>query len=115
MVIEETGYHSSLSTAEAEYIATSASATQAIWLRRVLEEFGGNQKAPTKIFCDNSSAIGIAKNSVFHDRCKHIKVHYHYIQELVKKNEIELHFCRSENQVTDIFSKPLTSKNFVKL
>ncbi|XP_068329930.1 secreted RxLR effector protein 161-like [Pyrus communis] len=55
-----------LSTAEAEYITASKATTQAIWLRFVLEDFGELQTEVTPLHCDNTSAIAITKNSVFH-------------------------------------------------
>ncbi|KAB2608513.1 hypothetical protein D8674_011681 [Pyrus ussuriensis x Pyrus communis] len=61
-----------LSTAEAEYISASEATTQAIWLRFVLEDFGELQTVATPLHCDNTSAIAITKNSVFHQKTKHI-------------------------------------------
>ena len=61
---------------------------------------------------DNKSAMALAKNPVFHGRSKHIDIRYHYIRDIVKKNEIELQFCKSEEQVTDIFTKPLKVELF---
>ncbi|KAL0289530.1 UNVERIFIED_CONTAM: hypothetical protein Sangu_2611800 [Sesamum angustifolium] len=45
------------SSAEAEYIAAAATSNQAIWLRRVLEDIGEKQEEPTRIYCDNKSAM----------------------------------------------------------
>ena len=52
---------------------------------------------------------------MFHGRSKHISIKFHYIRELVKNQEIELEFCRSEDQVVDIFTKPLKTDAFEKL
>lgn len=54
-----------LSTAEAEYVAANGCATQAVWLRRMLGVLQHMQTTPTKIFCDSTSAIKMAKNPVF--------------------------------------------------
>ena len=104
-----------LSTAEAEYIALSSAACQAIWLRRILSELMHEQIGPTKILCDNKSAMALAKNPVFHGRSKHIDIKYHYIRDRVKDGEIELNFCRSEDQIADILTKPLKTETFKKL
>eukprot|EP00253_Pinus_taeda_P031184 PITA_31184 len=72
-----------LSTAEAEYVAATAAACQAVWMRRMLRSLGREQAKATVIFCDNSSAIALSKNSVFHKRTKHIDTRFHYIIELV--------------------------------
>ncbi|KAB2617076.1 retrovirus-related Pol polyprotein from transposon TNT 1-94 [Pyrus ussuriensis x Pyrus communis] len=61
-----------LSNAEAEYISASEATTQAIWLRFVWEDFGELQTVATPLHCDNTSAIAITKNFVFHQKTKHI-------------------------------------------
>lgn len=33
------------------------------------------------IFCDNQSAMAFAKNLVFHDKSKHIKIKYQFVRE----------------------------------
>ncbi|XP_072060235.1 secreted RxLR effector protein 161-like [Arachis hypogaea] len=70
-----------LSTAEAEYIAAGSWATQAVWLRRIIEELNEKQSTPTTIFCDNKPAIALYKNPVFHERSKHIDVRFHKTRE----------------------------------
>ena len=44
---------------------------------------------------------------MFHARTKHIKVHYHFIQEKVLSGEIDLEYVNTEEQVADIFTKAL--------
>ena len=105
----------SLSTAEAEYMTATSCATQAVWLRRLLAEVNPNQVHPTMIFCDNKSAIALTKNPVFHDRSKHIDIKFHYIRDLVRDNEIAVEFCKSEEQVADILTKPLRIEVFLRL
>lgn len=104
-----------LSTAEAEYIAATNCATQAIWLRKILEFLQHQQDAPTTIFCDNKSAIALSKNPVFHGRSKHIDIKYHKIRELVARKQISIEYCSSDCQVADIFTKPLKTESFLKL
>eukprot|EP00253_Pinus_taeda_P024885 PITA_24885 len=72
-----------LSTTEAEYVAATATACQAVWMRRMLRSLCQEQAKRTVIFCDNSSAIALPKNSVFHKRTKHIDTRFHYIRELL--------------------------------
>ncbi|GKV32259.1 hypothetical protein SLEP1_g40876 [Rubroshorea leprosula] len=72
-----------LSTIEAEYMAATSCACQAIWLRRIMEELELNQHEATSIYCDNSSAIKLSRNPVLHGRSKHIHVRYHFLRNLV--------------------------------
>ena len=101
-----------LSSAEAEYVAATGAACQAIWMRRMLKELNYEQEEATKIYCDNNSAIALSKNPVFHKRSKHIDTRYHFIRELISNGEIYLEHCKSNDQYADIFTKPLGKKSF---
>ncbi|KAK2986839.1 hypothetical protein RJ640_011064 [Escallonia rubra] len=104
-----------LSTTEAEFVAATACACQAIWLRRILEELQFKQTGATIVFCDNNSAIKLSKNPVLHGRSKHIDVKYYFLRDLSIDGTIDLKYCRSEAQVADIFTKPLRFLPFQKL
>ena len=95
------------SSAEAEYISASLATSQAIWLRRILEDIKEKQNEATYLLCDNNSAIAIAKNYVFHSRTRHIAVKYHFIKEAISEDEVQLMYCKSEEQIADIFTKAL--------
>jgi hypothetical protein len=101
-----------LSSVEAEYVATTSIACQAVWMRRVLSDLRHPQEEPTKIYSDNNSAIALSKNHVFHKPSKHIDTQYHFILELVNNGDIYLEFCRCKEQLVDIFTKPLAKNVF---
>eukprot|EP00253_Pinus_taeda_P009493 PITA_09493 len=101
-----------LSTAEAEYVVATAAACQVVWMRRMLRSLGQEQTKGTVIYCDNSSAIALSKNYVFHKRTKHIDTRFHYIRELVNNGEIVLVHCKTQEQVADILTKSLRQKSF---
>ena len=67
-----------LSTAEAEYVALSGAAQEAIWLKQ-LNQYLTEVSEPVAIYVDNQSAIAIDKNPQFHGRVKHINIKYHFI------------------------------------
>lgn len=102
-----------LLTAEAEYVSATGSACEAIWLRRMLKDLRQAQVTPTTIFCNNMSSISMTKNPVFHSRMKHIEIHNQFIRELVEEKKIELKFCKTGDQVADIFTKPIFRDKFV--
>jgi len=58
---------------------------------------------------DNKSTIELAKNSVNHERSKHIDVRFHFIREQVKEGNVELEHVESCAQVADMFTKPMPS------
>ena len=68
-----------LSSVAAEYVAASRAATQAAWLKKILEDIGEKQEESTIVFFDNKSVNAISENLVSHDRTKHTTIKYHYI------------------------------------
>ena len=68
-----------LSTAEAEYIALSQAAQEAIWLRQLNTDVQGESSEPTILYEDNQAAICLSKNTQCHGRSKHIDIKYHFI------------------------------------
>ena len=101
-----------LSTAESEYVAVSTATQEAVWLRKLLRDFGESQDQATVVMEDNQGAICIAKNPVEHSRTKHIDVRYHYIREALNEKLIELNYCPTENMIADILTKPLPKGRF---
>ncbi|GJV53728.1 retrovirus-related pol polyprotein from transposon TNT 1-94 [Tanacetum coccineum] len=100
-----------MSSAEAEYVALSASCAQVMWMRTQLQDYGFNyNKIP--LYCDSQSAIAISCNPVQHSRTKHIHTRYHFIKEQVENGIIELYFVRTEYQLADMFTKALLEDRF---
>ena len=56
-----------LSSIEAEYVAASMGACEAVWLRKLLFGLFGKPLKPTVIHCDNQSCIKLLENPVFHN------------------------------------------------
>jgi hypothetical protein len=65
------------------------------------------------LICDNTSAISIAKNPVFHKRMKHLKVRHHFLRDHVKKRDIKMRYIDTEKQLADIFTEPLDASHFL--
>lgn len=103
-----------LSTTEAEFVAASNGACQAVWLRNVLAEIGFDQGKGTTLWCDNSSTIKLSKNPVLHGRSKHIHVRYHFLRELVNDEVIGLEYCSTHEQLSDVMTKPVKLDVFEK-
>ncbi|GKE68725.1 retrovirus-related pol polyprotein from transposon TNT 1-94 [Tanacetum coccineum] len=68
---------------EAEYMALTEAVKEAIWLRGLLEELGIELNT-VAVNYDNRGAIQLSQNHVFHERAKHINVHYHFIREVLE-------------------------------
>ncbi|GJT81778.1 hypothetical protein Tco_1056120 [Tanacetum coccineum] len=61
---------------------------------------------------ESLDAIALCCNNVQHSRAKHIDIRYHFIKEQVENGIVELYFVRTEYQLADIFTKPLTRERF---
>jgi hypothetical protein len=104
-----------LSTAEAEYISVAKCCTQLLWMRYQLEDYKvNNHNIP--LFCDNTAAIQLSKNSILHSRAKHIEIKHHIIRDLVQKGSVNIQYIETERQWADIFTKPLAVErlDFIK-
>lgn len=101
-----------LSTAEAEYVAMSEAAREAIFLKRLVSEISGQVEMPMKIFSDSQSAVAIAQNPVHHQRTKHIDVRHHFVREAVEHGHIELEYVETSRMVADVLTKPLLKGKF---
>jgi hypothetical protein len=103
-----------LSTAEAEYIAAGHCCAQLLWMRQTPRDYGYKlSKVP--LLCDNESAIRMADNPVEHSRIKHIDIRYHFLRDHQQREDIEIAYVNTKNQLADILSKPLDEKIFSKL
>ncbi|KAJ3673965.1 hypothetical protein LUZ60_005957 [Juncus effusus] len=103
-----------LSSAEAEYVAAGSCCAQILWLNQTLGDYGLNfRKVP--ILCDNTSAICIAKNPVQYSKTKHIEIRHHFIRDHVDREDVEILHIGTDDQVADIFTKPLAYAQFFKL
>ena len=69
----------------------------------------------TTLFFDNRSPISLTKNPVFHWKSKHIRIKFHFIRYLVKDKDIVVEFCKTQDQLADIFTKALKCDTFNKM
>ena len=104
----------SLSTAESEYIAARSCCAQLLWMKQTLKDYGINTKN-VLLFYDNESAIKLSKNPVQHSKTKHIQIRHHFLRDHVNKEDIDIIHVNTEEQLADIFTKPLDEKRFCKL
>jgi hypothetical protein len=103
-----------LSTAEAEYIAAGACCAQILYMKQTLLDYGVVlERVP--LLCDNESAVKLANNPVQHSRTKHKDIRPHFLRYHVAKGDISLEGVRMEDQLVDIFTKPLDEALFCKL
>ena len=104
-----------LSSTEAEYIAQTHAAKEALWLRSFLQELHSTPDDPLILNCNNQGVIALAKDNKFHTRTKHIDVCYHFICEAVEDGKVAVRYIPTGDNVSDIFTKPLAKAKFWEL
>jgi hypothetical protein len=100
--------------AEAEYITTGNGCTQQLWMRQTLKDYGYTMNH-IPLLCDNESAIKIAYNPCEHSRTKHIDIRHHFLRDHAIKGDIVISHVGTNDQLADIFIKPLDEKRFCEL
>ncbi|KAL0409640.1 UNVERIFIED_CONTAM: Copia protein [Sesamum radiatum] len=98
------------STTEAEYIAASEAAKEAVWMKNYIQELGvvPSIAEPVVIFCDNNGAIAHAKESRSHHRSKQILRRYHLLREMVSRGNCKMDRVSSAENTADPLTKPIS-------
>ena len=96
-----------LSTAEAEYVATTHAAKECIWLRRLTSQLFGHVTTPTTLYCDNQAALHLATDDNYHARTKHIDIRFHFIRQTITDGAIHIEYCPTQDMTADILTKAL--------
>ncbi|KAH7415911.1 hypothetical protein KP509_14G065700 [Ceratopteris richardii] len=96
-----------LSSTEAEYVAMTQALKEGMWLEALLEETTLLPRKPLSLFCDNLSAIILAKNFKHSEKTKHIALKLQFIRELVQDESIQLVHVRTQYQWADYLTKSL--------
>jgi hypothetical protein len=69
----------------------------------------------TIIYCDNQNCIRLSEHPVFHERPKHIEIEYYFIRDKVQEGEVKLQYISTDEQTTNILTKPLSRIKFAYL
>jgi hypothetical protein len=67
------------------------------------------------IMCDNTNAISVDKNPIFHKKMRQVERRHHFLRDHVEKGDIEMRYIDTERQLADIFTKPLGAFRFADL
>ena len=93
-------------------MSASSVAREAVWLRKILVGLFGHISEPAMIHCDNQSCVQMLVNPVFHEMSNHIEIRYHFIHDMVQKSAVKLQYIPTDDQTTDVLTKPLPGVNF---
>ncbi|GJS62038.1 retrovirus-related pol polyprotein from transposon TNT 1-94 [Tanacetum coccineum] len=100
-----------ISMTEAEYVSAGKACQQALWMKQALIDYG-IRLDDVPIMCDNKGTIDLSKNPVQHSRTKHIEIRHHFLHDNVQKGNISIEKVASEDNIADIFTKPLKREVF---
>ncbi|KAK2372365.1 secreted RxLR effector protein [Trifolium repens] len=97
------------STTEAEYIAASSAAKEAVWIKKFISELEVVPSIvdPISLYCDNSGAIAQAKEPRSHQRSKHILRRFHLIREIIDRGDVKICKVPTLDNIADPLTKPL--------
>ncbi|GKA21202.1 hypothetical protein Tco_0701191 [Tanacetum coccineum] len=100
-----------ISTTEAEYVSARKACQQALWMKQALIDYD-IRLDDVLIMCDNKGAIDLSKNPIQHSRTKHIEIRHHFLRDKVQKGNNSIEKVASEDNIADIFTKPLIREVF---
>jgi hypothetical protein len=86
-----------LSSCEAEYIAATSVSTQALCLARLLGKLLCRKAEIVELKVDSKSALALAKNPIFHERSKHIRIKYHFIRSCLEEGSMKTSYINTMN------------------
>ena len=104
------------STTEAEYIAASEAAKEAVWMKKFISELGvvPSIEEPIPLLCDNNGAIAQAKEPRSHQKSKHVLRRYHLIREIIERGDVKIEKIDGKENAADPFTKALGITQFDK-
>jgi hypothetical protein len=103
-----------LSTVKVEYVTTESCCVQLLWMRQTLKDYGYTLNH-VLLLCDNESEIKIVYNPCEHSRTKHIDIRHYFLRDHAIKGDIVISYVRANEQLADIFTKPLDERRFQEL
>ncbi len=74
----------------------------------------GYLQDPTIIMCDNTSAIGIATDSIKQKRNKAVDMRFYWIRDRVRQDQFIIAYIQTQQKLADYFTKTLPKESHVK-
>jgi len=81
----------------------------------MLVELLGRKVDVVELKVDNKSALTLAKNPVFYERSKHIRIKYHFIRDCLEDGSIKASHIATTDQLADILTKSLGKSKFQEM
>jgi hypothetical protein len=78
----------------------------------MLAELLGRKVDVVELKVDSKSTLALAKNPIFHERSKHIRIKYHFIKDFLEDGSFKASHIATIDQLADIFTKSLGKSKF---
>jgi hypothetical protein len=98
------------SAAEAELGGLFHNGKDACPIRTCLEELGHPQP-PTPLQTDNTTADGIANDTVKQKRSKAINMHFYWIRDRVRQGQFHVYWIKGDSNQSDYFTKHFPARH----
>jgi hypothetical protein len=101
------------STCEAELIAASTGSRDIVFMEQLLDEMN-LQHLPSTLHMDNEGAATLCKHPSSHKRSKHYEIRHLICRQYVEERGMNIQVVKSNDNVSDLFTKPLPEAKFIK-
>jgi hypothetical protein len=103
------------SSTESKMIATDNTILKVFWTKRFIEAQGHNIKANI-VYQDNTSAMKLETNGKAScgKRTRHFDIKFFYLTDLIKRGELQVEYCQTNEMDADYMTKPLDRAKFIK-
>ncbi|OWY94576.1 LOW QUALITY PROTEIN: Retrovirus-related pol Polyprotein, partial [Phytophthora megakarya] len=100
-------------TCSAEFVA--AISNMIMWTHNVCAELKLRRAKKTILYEDNQAAIHVIGEVSSGYKVKSLDLKFHKIRDFVERGVFKVEYCPSEDNIADIFTKPLGPQQFSKL
>ena len=104
------------SSTEAELLALSQTAKEAIFIQRLMAALSLELHEPLTIHCDNKQTIRllIEQSMKLQTKLRHVDIHSHWLRQEVQRQHISIEWQPTADMVADGLTKALGKKAFQK-
>jgi hypothetical protein len=106
--------HVASSASEAEYGALFVNSKEGTILRQTLHDMGHPQPT-TPIQTDNSTADGIANDTIKQQRSRAIDMRYHWVRDRVQQKHFNVYWAPGSTNLADYFTKHFSAAHHKRL
>lgn len=103
------------SSTKAKYKVIATCASEIMWLKSLLCEIRFPIETTYAFWCDNLSATYLTMGPIFHSRCKHLEIDFHFVRDQVQQRLLKVRYLSSMDQIADVLIKLMSKNRFLLL